>query len=174
MESIATYQALRYGNNLLLYNVYGFVWFGFHSYIFSQIIRQKLIKKLVLYTCCAFLLACMVYYIFKGLHAWHGLIQAIGSMLLVVFCLIYIVELFTRPNMGPLLREPSFWICLATLYLYGGSSVLIGFNSYLSTASQKMIGLLRTVLILTNCSYYLLLSVAFLCRLNFKNAGQKT
>ena len=104
----------------------------------------------------------------QGLNDWQSYSYLIGNLLIVGLTVYYFFELFKRPTFINLMKEPAFWICSALLFYYMCSFPVLSLVNILEKAPPILRNNLSTLMTLLNIMQYILFSIAFLCRLDFK------
>ena len=117
VQQIGTYLAQHSIHNAVLYNTYAMSEFPFYFFVLWCIIQNKRVKKAILFILILYsLTAALSPIFFKQGGAFHTVNYGVGCSLIVVFCIVYFIELFQRPKAINLKREPAFWICTAILF----------------------------------------------------------
>lgn len=168
VDMMAWEMARKFGTNHALFNVWNPLFHTFYLYILSRLIQHRKYRKAIVYVPWVFLSVCAINLFFANFHLFQVGTYLIGSFLIIIYCLIYIIELFKNPLPGPLFREPSFWICCSLLYLHGGTVILLGSLNLLINVSPDKLRIVQLLMMVVNYLHYILMSVAFLCRLKLR------
>jgi hypothetical protein len=156
-------------NNLLLYNILSVYEFLFYCYYLFQIIDSRLTKNTIVFV--SFLSPVILVYnllYFQGVHQFTTLTFIPSSILLIIFGLIYIYQIFNKAELVDLKREPSFWICISLIFYFSVTVSILGNLNYISTLSKSYINLSHSILLTVNCFHYLLFLIAFICPINIR------
>lgn len=156
-------------NNLLLYNILSVYEFSFYCYFLFNIIDSRLTKKTIVFV--SFLMPIILVYnllYFQGAHQFSTLTFIPSSILLIIFGLIFIYQIFNKAEFVDLKREPSFWICISLIFYFSITVSIIGNLNYIATLSKSYINLSHSILLTVNCFHYLLFLIGFLCPIHIR------
>lgn len=140
--------------------------FIFYAYIFSQTLRGPLYKKITL--------GFMVFYpmlvvlnmtFIQGFIEFHSYTNALGSVLMVIFCSLFFYELLLNPLEGELHKVPMFWVSTGILFFYLGDlsfDLLYNLLKY-DAMGRDLFKSINNNLILILYSCFI---IAFLCQRN--------
>jgi hypothetical protein len=138
-------------------------------FVAEEVIVSKLVKKIIYIIMLLFTVFVAINLIFiQKIYTWNSVSFAIGSLLVVASSIYYFLELFKRPNSVNLVKEPAFWICSGLLFFYCCSFPLLGLNNFFINAPIIVRQNIGVILMLLNVMYYILFTIAFLCRINFR------
>jgi hypothetical protein len=169
VEIFGQWLARKYGSNTTMFNFYMALLVTAHLFLLREMVVGKLVKKIVLQLLWLYPLICIVNIIFiQGISNWQSYSYLIGNLIIVGLTVYYFFELFKRPTFINLMKEPAFWICSAFLFYYMGSFPFLGLINLLVSAPPIVRNNLSTILTLLNILQYILFSIAFLCRANFR------
>jgi hypothetical protein len=153
-------------NNTLLYNIYSIIEFVFYLFVLHEIIRNKKVKKIIVYILYICLpLAILDMYGIQKANVFHSMSYALNSLALVGICVFYFYELFQLPQTNSLLREPAFWICTSILFSTCCNFPLFAFAMFFNAPPQFIINNILTILFIINIFSFSLYTIAFLCRI---------
>ena len=159
-------------NNILL-NTWGPVEFSFYFFVIGQVIVGNKVKKRIVYITAAFLIFAFINLFFIQQNDLFNPVNfTIGTVITVILCIYYFLEIFQKAETQSLSRLPSFWIVSAILFnvvLIFPIFALISFMSQLSKANQRtsmiifnnIVAIFNIISVLT----YILYSIGFLCRI---------
>ncbi len=164
VEIIAIYLVSIHVRNYVMYSVFGVVEFAFFLYVLSEIIRNRVVKKIIKITMVINALISISNILFFQTNTYTSISYSLGSLLIVAFCIYYFFELFRYPKFIKLTSEPSFWICSGLLFYYCCSFPLLSLTTLLSYTPPVLIQNAFILLTVMNCLLYTLLIIAFLCR----------
>ena len=166
VSAIGVYMGDHNINNTVLYNVFSIVEVMFYFFIFYEMIRNKKLKRIIIYMSCVyFLVAIYDMIVSQKAHVFHSLSYSVGSLFLVILCVFYFYELFQLPQTNSLLRQPSFWICTSILFSTCCTFPLFGFAMFFHTPPKFIINNIQIILLIVNIFTYSLYTIAFLCRI---------
>lgn len=159
----------QYGNNIILFNFYMALLVTAHMFLLREMVVGKLVKKIVFVLLWIYPVICLMNIFFiQGLENWQSYSYLIGNVIVVSLTVYYFFELFRRPTFINLIKEPAFWICSALLFYYMGSFPFLGLANLLMKAPPVLRNNLSVLLNLLIILQYILFSIAFLCRVDFR------
>lgn len=169
VEYMAVQMSYKGANTVTLYNVFGTIEIVFYLWMFSRIIHETTIKKVLKSFIWAYPLAVIINktFIQKG-EQYHTLTAGLGSLLIVLAAIYYFYELFQSEKSVDLVREPSFWISSGLLFFYSCSFPLFSLVSHFYSPSNKIINYLASLSSLLNILLYSSFIIAFLCRIRIR------
>jgi hypothetical protein len=171
VQQIGTYLSQHTIPNAVLYNSFSIFDFAFNFFVLRLIIQNKRVKIIIFFILILYpVVSCLNLFYFKQGGTFRTVNYAIGCSLIVVFCIIYFVELFQLPKAVNLKREPAFWICTAILFSYVCTFPFWGLVGFLNTAPPFILRNLTTILMIINILSYSLFTIAFLCRIRIRKS----
>lgn len=151
-------------NTSPLYNFFSTIEFVFYFGILFQIIRNRIVKKSIVFSIVLYPLIAFTNIIFlQGPYRFHTYTYSIGVFLIVGFCAFYFNEMMKLPVFPNLRREPSFWIIFALFFYYGASLPVWAVNNLMYDLSYDTLSYLGILLLSLNYILYSLFTFAFLC-----------
>jgi len=165
-------------HNNILSNNWGIAEFCFYFFVVREIVSNTLIKKVILYSTLIYAFFSLINIFFiQHYDVFNSVNFTIGSILTVVFCIYYFVELFQKTEVQSLTRSPSFWIVSGLLFgtvLTFPMFALISFMDLVTKSSSNASRLIFTnldaifdiIIVLT----YILYSIGFLCRIRINRS----
>jgi len=115
-----TGRVLHY-NNAWLYNISTTLEFIFYAHIFSRTLRNPVYKRITLGFMVVFPMLMVLNMAFiQGFTEFHSYTNALGSVLMVIFCCLFFYELLLNPLEGELHKVPMFWVSTGILFFYLG------------------------------------------------------
>jgi hypothetical protein len=135
------------------------------SYFLFLIIRSRQIKKISFLLLALFLLFFIQSSLKDGLQHTNDLAVVFESIIIVILCLTFFRELFTRSEPIDLLKEPSFWLVTGIFFYLTVIFPLFLADSYLK--SHGLIKVAQGLYSINNfalCVTYLLFIKGFTCR----------
>src|ERR1700681_4546876 len=116
VEINGQYLSNHHRSNTELYNFFGVFEFSFYFWALRHFIRNSVAKKIIFHLVWIYPLLSLIIIIFiQGINIFNTITFSLGSLFIVVITIYYFFELFQLPGSIPVLREPSFWICLCLL-----------------------------------------------------------
>jgi hypothetical protein len=167
VELIGSEMANHGFRNTWVYNTYNFFEFSLLCYYFYHLLSFRSMKILVV---TAYIIYVPFYFInffyLQGLHNVNTYTLLYCAFLDIVFVIGYFWILFRLPQSTRLMREPAFWICTGVLFYYTCSLPYSGLINYISAySSRKMIEIYSFINSMGIIFFYILLTIAFLCRI---------
>ena len=153
-------------NNLVFVNLVTVFDFAFYCYFIREIVRSKLVKKILLY--------CLIIYpaiflvntlLIQGSVVFHSMTYALGCLLIVLSCVYYFWELFQQTDSVNLSRQPAFWISSGLLFYYACTFPFYGTTNLVTALPKVILKNLLLIFELLSTLQYLSFTIAFLCRL---------
>lgn len=167
IELVGRLIRLKWGNNVLLYNGFSVVQTAYIFYCFHQILKSPYIRKLIW----AVPMICIINICFiQGFKTFHTYTYAISVLCFVACSVHYYYAIFKAASVDNLLTEPSFWFVTGVLLYNTTSLSIIGILNYISVLPPEMIKLTRKMLLNINSIFYLILTIALLCKINFRKS----
>ena len=158
-------------NNAIYFNFYSLIFFIYYLYIIHQILRSTSIKRILLICVVVYpIIALINIFFYQGPHVFHTMTYSIGALLTIIFCVYFFYELFRIPHSINLKNHPGFWIVTGLLFFNTCSLPFIGLANYIYQFSPVLINNLQYILGFLNVLLYLLITIAFLCRVNFQRS----
>lgn len=169
VEIFGQWLVRKYGTNIPMFNFYMAFLVTAHIFMLREMVVGKMVKKIVFVILWLYPLICLANIIFvQGIGNWQSYSYLIGNVIVVSLTVYYFFELFRRPTFINLIKEPAFWICSALLFYYMGSFPFLGLANLLVKAPRLILNNLSIFLNLLTILQFILFSIAFLCRVNFK------
>lgn len=150
-----------------IYNYYTNISICIYLFFISNMVVSKLIKRII-YAAILFTFSTLVFIIFDQDIIFNIYNYMIGALLVIIFCIYYMLEVFKLGSSPNLLTESSFWLATAFLFVHLCGFMLFSLNNYFLDASQDTITSLKYLLSALNYLYYMLISMSFLCKYIFK------
>ena len=165
VELTGTYIAkVLHRQNAWLLNISTTLEFIFYAYIFSRTLRNPAYKKMTLGFIAFFPVLVILNMAFiQGFTEFHSYTNALGSVLMIIFCSLFFYELLLNPLEGELHKVPMFWVSTGILFFYLGD---LSFNLLYNLEKSEAMGRVlfksinnNLILILYSCFI-----IAFLCQ----------
>jgi len=166
VEGVGIYRGAHDLNNMVLYNIFGSVEYVFYFYVLSHVVQNNRVKSILF--CCLFIFPILVIInlgLLQPIRRWSSLTHAIGSFLVVFFCIYYFLELYRSDVKTNFLRESPFWICTGLLFFYACSFPLVVSISLMHELPVFIQVNINRLLIFLNFILYGSFAIAFLCRI---------
>ena len=148
-----------------LYNFFTAFEFCFYLFIFSKMIRNTRVTRIISYTIIAYLALALINILFYQKNTFHSITYSLGCLLIVTCAVYYFLELFQSPTSIRLTKEPSFWITCGLLIYYCCTLPFMGLTGLLTTMPKVLLDNVYYVLIGTNIILYASFTIAFLCKI---------
>ena len=169
-ETISAIQDFYVINNLVFVNLVTVFDFAFYCYFIREIIRSKLVKRILLYCLIIYPAMFLVNTLLIQGSAFHSMTYALGCLLIVVSCVYYFWELFQQPDAVNLSRQPAFWIASGLLFYYACTFPFYGTTNLVSALPKVILRNLLLIFELLSILQYLSFTIAFLCRLRTRKS----
>ncbi len=151
--------------NHAAYNFFSLVEFIFYFFILREIIRSRLMKRIIQ----------IVIFIYGALHLGNIIFiqkiygfpvttYALGCLLIVAISIYYFYELFQIPQPVPLVRQPAFWVCSGLLFFYCVTFPIFAPMNLLKGLPNVILKNLVEIIHVLNVLLYSSFTIAFLCR----------
>lgn len=153
--------------NYWLYNYASTAQICFYTWIVSITYLQKSIrKKIAIVNLAYFLLAMANIIFFQGKHHFHTITYGLGSLMVIAVCGYYYYELFVYPTDKKLFKQADFWIVTTVLFFYVCSFPLFVLNNiYFTKVAMAIWPIIAAISDCINIIFYLLFTIAFLCKI---------
>jgi hypothetical protein len=160
---------LKRGNHFIL-NIYLLVQFLFYFGIFYKTFQTKKLKTFTLFVSICFLIYLLISFIFLDeFHTFNSLAFTIGSVLTILFCLLYFGALFNADGFINYFKIPMFWIATGILFFFVGNFLYLSFLNYILENNLDSGGNIYEVIIITlNLLLYCFFSIGFLSNQSWK------
>lgn len=158
--------------NIWLYNFFIIFEFVFYLYVLKNFVYSLKAKKIILYSIVAYPIIALVNIFFGQNYEFNSITFALGCLLVVSACIYYFFELFRRPQSVNLLREHAFWITSGLLFFHSCTFAHFSLLNFLFKGSPAILQNLNHVLKIILFLFYLLFTIAFLCRIEIPKIGR--
>lgn len=159
-------------NNLLLYNLYTIIEFYFYLWFFKTVIRGGQIQNAIHILLYLVPIICLINIFFmQGPKVFHTYTYSLSCLIMVGLGITYFYKLFNIPGKLNIYREPSFWISIGIIFYFISSVSVIGVINYIATLPQATSNLLQKIFLMVNAFFYLLLIIAFLCKIHIRKSS---
>lgn len=170
-ELVAGYLWEINGSTTPLYNIYNILNNSCYLFILYSFIKDGKIKRIASYVLISFFIFSLLNLFFiQGLTTFNTITFALGSLLVIVLCVYYFLELFRLRHYVNLVKEPSFWIAVALIFYFPCSFPLLATSNLMLELPTIIMNNLSTLLQLMNILLYSLFAIAFLCKLRDRNS----
>ncbi|MDB5200000.1 MAG: hypothetical protein JWO92_1963 [Chitinophagaceae bacterium] len=124
-------QYFKKSNHLIL-NIYLPVNFGFYFLLFFKAFERRSFKRFASLAFILFILFYLCDIIFiEGFYYFNIYSFCLGSILIVLCCLLYFMWLFTSDRVMNYFKMPMFWISTGLLFFYTGNLVQMSLMKYI-------------------------------------------
>ncbi len=156
-------------NTLSLYNFFTLFEFIFYIIFFRYIFQNPQAKKATLIVALLYFVIGAVNIVFyQGKDSFHTYTYMLGSIIIVVFSILYFNFLFRLPDSGKLTKNPYFWIVIGLMFFETCTFTVYGLNNFIAKTMRQYDWVLRFVSDFLNVSLYSLFTIGFLCRQNIR------
>ncbi|OQP46997.1 hypothetical protein A4H97_05630 [Niastella yeongjuensis] len=115
-EMTALQWMIKYHNNHCVYNVYQVLQFVFYSFALYQLIKNRQIRKVLLFVSIGYPVFAIINLFVRGIHLFNIVNFYGGAVMLAFFSGYLLSELFRKTAIDNPFRMPAFWT---------GSSILV-------------------------------------------------
>lgn len=159
-------------SNHFIINSYLLVNFCFYLFIFIKSFEKRSFKKFGFIALAIFILFYMVDIIFiEGFYSFNVYTFCLGSILIVLCCLLYFSILFTSEKLINYFASPVFWIATGLLFFYVGNLVQMSLLNYIINNHLDPGGRIYEVISFNlNVILYGCFTISFLCNRVWKKA----
>jgi len=152
----ALYVYKLYGNNVVLYNIYSFIYFLYLYYVFWDFVESKVYKRWIVYCICIFLLASLINAFTANFIFEDQLIAYIIGACLVIFCIIlYYIEILSDSRVLHIKEDLLFWVSIGLLLFYVGYIPIMISREFFSNNSDLFVTLFNVqrilIIIMNSC-----------------------
>lgn len=167
VEIIGVEMSNKDENNSLLYNLISLVGFMFYTYFFYTTARNSFLKKLAITFLILFpILFLISFFLIQGPYIFNTYFYMFGSFMIILFSVLYFLDLFRFPKFVNLMREPSFWFVSGIFFFYTMTLSYFGIlNNLLSSIKSNVLEILFTGVYINIVLLYLIFSIGFLCKI---------
>jgi hypothetical protein len=158
---------------LWLYNSFALVISDYYLFLLWNFINNHKVKQVIGHAMWIYTIMGLTNLFFIQVNAFNSITFAIGCLIIVAFCIYYFFELFELPKSINLVREQAFWITSGLLFFHCCSFMLFSLTNLLSKSSAGILKNLQYLLHLILIMFYLLFTIASLCRLQLFKRRQK-
>jgi hypothetical protein len=151
-------------SNHFIFNVNLLFQYLFYFVIFYKTFEQKKIKLLILAGGICFVAYTLFNFIYKkGFYTYSTPSNTLGSILTILFCLLYFVSLFQAEEFINYFKLPMFWIATGLLFFFAGNFIYYSFIGYIIEHNLDKGGRIYWYIMVTlNLLLYCFFSIGFL------------
>jgi hypothetical protein len=158
---------------LWLYNSFALVISDYYLFLLWNFINNTKVKRVIGHSIWIYMILGLINLFFIQVNTFNSITFAIGCLLIVAFCIYYFFELFELPKSINLVREQAFWITSGLLFFHCCSFMLFSLTNLLSKSSAGILKNLQYRLDMILIMFYLLFTIASLCRLHLSKRKPK-
>ncbi|HUS01451.1 MAG TPA: hypothetical protein VMY77_06980 [Chitinophagaceae bacterium] len=174
LESVGgyTYAYFMKQSNHFIENIYLVISFSFYFFLFYKTLETKKYKIIVMAFLTVFLLCAFLDLFFiNGFYFFNTYSSSVGSILIILSCLIYFSHLFTSDRLLNYFRTPMFWISTGLLFFFTGSLVQNSLIRYFISNKIDPGGRIYYFIMVTlNILLHTAFIISFLCNQIWKKA----
>lgn len=157
-------------SNHFIINIFSLVSFGFYFLFFYKTFVTKNAKKILCIISLPYIVFsfCDVVFI-EGFYYFNIYSFCVGSILIVLCCLLYFKQLFAANELINYFRLPMFWISTGLLFFYTGNLVQVSLMNYIIQNQLDPEGRIYQIIMITlNLILYGTFTTGFLCNRPWK------
>lgn len=147
------------------YNLSFFLQYALFFYFFYQILKGKIIKRIIL-------LLCLLYYGFalynlffgQQLHNLNTYTFAVASLIILILCAIYFNQLKLNPPATKFSGNAMAWLVIGTFLYHATKYPFILGLKYLYQHNLDLAFAAYDIYLATGCIFYILFFIAYLCK----------
>jgi len=150
----------------LLYNLFTLFELLIFGWFLFQVIQSTAVKRTLITLICLFSIFFVQFSLQKDIGEFNNIAVALESIIIIIPCLTYFRELFTRTEPVNLLREPSFWMVTGIFFYLATIFPLYMTRSYLT--NHGLNGVAKSLSSINNFALsitYLLFIRSYTCRI---------
>jgi hypothetical protein len=159
-------------SNHFIENIYLLISFSFYFFLFYKTLDTKKYKIIITAFFTIFLLCAFLDLFFiNGFYYFNTYSSSVGSILIILSCLIYFSHLFTSDRLLNYFRTPMFWISTGLLFFFTGSLVQNSLIRYFIANNIDPGGRIYYFIMVTlNILLHTAFIISFLCNQIWKKA----
>lgn len=158
---------------LWLYNVFALVQFYFYLTILYNFIKSRIVKRVIRHIVWSYALMALTNLFIVQVNTFGSINFALGCFIIVALCSFYFLELFQFPSSINLVKEQAFWISSGLLFYHCCSFMVISLINFLNKVPAGILRNVHYLLDMILIMFYLLFTIAFLCKLELKKNKPK-
>lgn len=174
LESLGSYLYAYFWkqSNHFIENIYTLISFSFYFFLFYKTMEAKKYKIIITTFLAIFLLCAFLDLVFiNGFYYFNTYSSSVGSILIILSCLIYFTHLFTSDRLLNYFRTPMFWISTGLLFFFTGSLVQNSLIRYFIANNIDPGGRIYYFIMVTlNILLHTAFIISFLCNQIWKKA----
>ena len=151
-------------SNHFIFNIYLLIQFLFYFGIFYKTFQTKKLKLLAILASIGFIVYSFSNFLYEpGFYTFDTSSNTLGSVLTIIFCLLYFVSLFKSEEFINYFKIPMFWISTGLLFFFVGNFMYLSFIDYIIKYNLDKSGSVYWFIMITlNLLLYSLFSIGFL------------
>lgn len=153
---------------LWLYNIFTVINSDYYLFLLWNFIKNRRVKSIIKYSSWIYTLLALANFLFIQVNAFNSMTFALACLIIVASCIYYFLELFQLPTSINLVREQAFWITSGLLFFHCCSFALFSLTNVLSKLKPAVLKSLHSLLDMILIMFYLLFTIACLCRIELK------
>jgi len=170
VELTAENLARQHKHNTGLINVWDIIEFCFYYYVLREMTENLKIRRILLSGLIFYPLISLVVLYFQKQDGFSSINYSTGSLVTVIFCIYYYVDLFQRQETGSLASLPSFWIATSIFFNIICTFPMFTLISFMRNTPVLIAKNLSAILFMITLFSAILLSIGFLCRIRIRRS----
>jgi hypothetical protein len=164
------YSSILKRSNHFIFNILLIFEFGFYFFIFYKALYRREFKLFVRILAIIFLLFAAYNLAFgETFYQFNQHTNSLGTLLLLITCLLYFAESFMSEYTINLFRTPMFWITTGLFFYYAGNGIYLSLLSYILKNNLDRNGQIYLKMTVgLNVMLYALFTIGFLCNQQWK------
>jgi hypothetical protein len=156
--------------NHFIFNIYLLIQFLFYFTFFYKTFQTRKLKTFTMVVSISFIVYLLFAFIFlNGFYTFNSLGFTIGSVVTILFCLLYFGTLFNAEGFINYFKIPMFWIATGILFFFVGNFLYLSFLNYILENNLDTGGNIYEFIIITlNLLLYCFFSIGFLSNQSWK------
>jgi len=142
-----------------------FEYFLLSGYFLSIILKPGYKNAIYLSCIIVFVLNMLILLGILPLKPYNNRLFLLAALLLIVWSIVYLFELFQNISDDDIGINPNFWICGGIIFFYAGSFFILGLLQLIVQVHREAAWVLAILMILLNCILYGLMTYGLTCAL---------
>ena len=166
------YSHFTHRSNHFIFNGLIITEFIFYLFIiYKGLSRPELKMAVKIITWIFIILALSNLLFFESVHKFNEHTYTLGTLLVILACLLYFAEIFMSETIVNFFRLPMFWISTGLFFFYAGNGIYLSILNYIERNNLDPDGKVYIqVMVILNLLLNILCTIGFLCNGSWKKA----
>jgi hypothetical protein len=171
LTGLATEYLQQHGRvNTVIYNIWGTIEFCFYFFVLRQIIVSIEIRRVILYLLFLYPLVSFNFIYFQRLVGFNPINYTVGTLITVVLCMYYFIEVFGNIEAKSFFGLPAFWIVSAIFINNVLAFPTFALFSFMKNLPKLIVNNIAVIFYIINSLVLILYSIGFLCRIRINKS----